>query len=273
MHLHRDLLTEIKLAIQEDLGDQVPPVDRVVLGLGYTIVLLRGGYTGMACTLLLEASSRGCTKAKSAGRYHERSPIELAGLTEFEDPLDRGIGMAAMNALSDYIFRSTSRYRKVYSNLTSFLHHGPGSRVLMVGYQESVARELVEAGFNAVVFDDASGPRGPFSPLPLEGISFASTTPKFAFFEVVLLTGRTLVKQTIDEVLDELNPEQEVLAVGPTASCVPTPLFRRGVKAVGGLEVVNITSTVRVIMEGGDAMDLKAHCRPFFLASPAFGGS
>jgi hypothetical protein len=48
------------------------------------------------------------------------------------------------------------------------------------------------------------------------------------------------MNNTLDEVLACCNPAAHIALIGPTASCLPDPLFERGVDVVGGTTVVDL---------------------------------
>ena len=69
-------------------------------------------------------------------------------------------------------------------------------------------------------------------------------TSKLANCSRVIITGTTLLNHTIDNILGYCTNADQILMVGPTASCIPQPLFDRGITLMGGYQV---TETDRFI--------------------------
>jgi uncharacterized protein (DUF4213/DUF364 family) len=62
---------------------------------------------------------------------------------------------------------------------------------------------------------------------------------------------------TVDRLLELAENARTVAMVGPTVSCVPDALFRRGVDYMGGFLIVDPDKALQVIMEGGGTPQLK----------------
>ena len=58
--------------------------------------------------------------------------------------------------------------------------------------------------------------------------------------EKVLSTCTVMLNDTLDSVLAACSGARQFVIVGPTAGCVPDPLFERGVAALGGRRVTDI---------------------------------
>jgi uncharacterized protein len=67
--------------------------------------------------------------------------------------------------------------------------------------------------------------------------------------DVVLLTGSTLLTDTLDDLLRLCRPDARVVVVGPTAGLLPEPLLRRGVDLIGGIRAPG--TFLHVLAEGG----------------------
>jgi uncharacterized protein (DUF4213/DUF364 family) len=55
----------------------------------------------------------------------------------------------------------------------------------------------------------------------------------------VVSTASTLLNNSIDEILAAASGAEELAIIGPTAGFFPDPLFKRGVTAIGGSEVID----------------------------------
>jgi uncharacterized protein len=69
--------------------------------------------------------------------------------------------------------------------------------------------------------------------------------------DVALITGTTLVNDTLDGLLGKLRPKARVTLVGPTVSLLPDAFLRRGVDVLGGVRVTAPDDFLDVLAEGG----------------------
>jgi len=69
--------------------------------------------------------------------------------------------------------------------------------------------------------------------------------------DVLIVTGATIVNQTVEKLLECANVEAEIAVVGPTASMLPKPFFDRGVRLMGGVWVKNTDALLEILAAGG----------------------
>ena len=66
----------------------------------------------------------------------------------------------------------------------------------------------------------------------------------------VFITALTLLNGSLDEVLSHCSTSARIAVIGPTASCLPEPLFARGVEVVGSARVVLLTRFREKLLAG-----------------------
>lgn len=71
------------------------------------------------------------------------------------------------------------------------------------------------------------------------------------FADVVLITGTTLLNDTLEHLLALCRPAARVVVVGPTVGLLPDALLRRGVDVLGGIRVTAPDAFLDVLSEGG----------------------
>jgi hypothetical protein len=71
--------------------------------------------------------------------------------------------------------------------------------------------------------------------------------------DVVLITGTTLLNNTLEKLLALCQPKARVVLVGPTVGLLPDAFLRRGVDVLGGVRVTAPDAFLDVLMEGGSA--------------------
>ena len=69
--------------------------------------------------------------------------------------------------------------------------------------------------------------------------------------DVLLITGTTLINDTLEQLLALAKPTARVTMVGPTVSLLPDPLLRRGVSILGSVRIVAPDAFLDLLAEGG----------------------
>jgi len=69
--------------------------------------------------------------------------------------------------------------------------------------------------------------------------------------DVVLITGTTLVNDTIEHLLALCRPDTRVVIVGPTVGLLPDAFLHRGVAVLGGVRITAPDAFLDVLAEGG----------------------
>ena len=103
-----------------------PEVSKVVLGLGYTGVVVSTqeteSYLGLAATVPNIVNNTSCNKIDSAGNITNKALFKLMEWS-FEPPSIRKIvGLATLNAVSQHIFKIKKTYTKLKDDLLSQLN-------------------------------------------------------------------------------------------------------------------------------------------------------
>jgi uncharacterized protein (DUF4213/DUF364 family) len=160
--------------------------------------------------------------------------LELARLYAEQRDWQRVLGMAAINAISQYLFIA-SRYPLVESTSTvEMLDPGAHDHIGMVGYFPSLVQRIRDMKLPLTVIE--------LDPQWLQqGDNFEVTLDpsRLSGCNKILCTGTMLINQTLDPVLQFAGNAEQIIQVGPTVGCLPDPLFCRGITAVGGRQVVD----------------------------------
>jgi uncharacterized protein (DUF4213/DUF364 family) len=69
--------------------------------------------------------------------------------------------------------------------------------------------------------------------------------------DVLLVTGTTLVNDTLEHLLALCRPTARVVVVGPTVGLLPDAFLRRGVDVLGGIRITEPDAFLDVLAEGG----------------------
>jgi hypothetical protein len=110
------------------------PVRSVMVGAHWTAVCSR--HCGLATTIIGDTPHDHTTIVHDAGRLHQKSARELAELARSDNPLEAGIGVAAINSLID-----VDESNAVEINASEVLmKRGAGKNVALVGHFPFIPR-------------------------------------------------------------------------------------------------------------------------------------
>jgi len=230
-------------------------VERVVVGVFFTAVMFSDGSTGVAYTPP-ESINRASTRilGSSPRPYRGRSASEMIDRS-LEGPFAHVVRLAALNALSVPFLQQESLGATPGGDLSAIPELFAGRRVCMVGAIVPLLRKLDNIGASEIVIIDKKketqeeAALGHFVPVEKTEESLASC-------QTAVFTGATIANGSIEELLSYVPKNSAIAVVGPTAGFVPTPLFRRGVAAVGTVAITEGGRVLEVVSEGGGGLHI-----------------
>lgn len=247
----RELL--ISLGRVPDLAEV--KVQDVRVGLGYTCVKLSTKHVGVCQTLLDELTC--CQRIDKAGKLSGSPALEIAGLARSWKLSEAVVGVATINALSQIVLERKSGYYSIIedANFIDQIEINKNDTVALVGYIKPFIPIIKKRAQSLYILERNPMARGEeiFPDTACEEI-----VPKA---NVVIITGTAVVNGTIDRLLELSKGAREVGLVGPTASMIPDPLFKRGVTVMGGIKVISPEKMLRITGEGGGVPNFKDACK------------
>lgn len=253
------ILTETIARIRDILGADLDriTVERAVIGLFFTGVKLDTGVTGACATPLRSIPDAVCCPSSAMampfpGKLRGRLARDLLRETAAPSGIRRAVGVAAMNALADMCWdRSAPAGVDLRTGVDAYdaAEIRPGENVVVVGAFVPFLKSLKRAHQRFTVLEMDSATLKPdelpyFRPADEAG----SVVPDA---DVVLITGTTLLNNTLENLLVLCRPEARVVLVGPTVGLVPDAFLRRGVDVLGGVRVTAPDAFLEVLTEGG----------------------
>lgn len=189
------------------------------------------------------------SESEIATRLHAcvgTNPVDLTTYYFSEDPLDRGLGMAAINATTQHLLKTINyalvkptRYRQQSDDATRIT---AANRVGMVGYFTPMVAALCAAQVPTTVIEiDESLFQ------ETEKLTVCGDLNQLAHCDLIFCTASTLLNHSLEHVLSGLTHNPWIELIGPTAGCLPDPFFARGVNRVGGSQVKDVGSVVEKI--------------------------
>jgi hypothetical protein len=226
----------------------IPKVRMVAISLGYTLVELDNDTLGVCFTPRSAADS--CTHCQSAGTLTQKPALELAELMLSPHPLEKSVGIAAVNAVSKIIMdHEPEKYRFSDRDFLDLLPlREERLRVGMVGNIGPFMPFLKKYAASLIIVDDnPSLPQGIMG----HGPAMSRNIKDLAQVDVLIITGSSAAVGDFDEAIDSARSARFIGVVGPSAGWLPDPAFRRGVHAVAGTRVTDIPGARQAILEGG----------------------
>lgn len=161
--------------------------------------------------------------------------LDLARGYARDDPVAKALGFAAINALSQSLFSRADWIPQPTADALGQLDPAKGEHIGMIGLFPPLVGRVTEAGARLTVLElrsDLAGERQDFR---------VTLDPReLATCEKIVSTCTVMLNDTLDKVLDAGRRARYFAIIGPTAGCLPDPLFERGVDHVGGRRVVDV---------------------------------
>ena len=164
----------------------------------------------------------------------DESPVQVASLYSGEEGWQKVLGMAAINAVSQYLFKRAGYSPPAGGKTVTHLELDKGDHVGMVGFFPPLVEQVRQMGLPLTVIElDEQW-------LQQDGQFVVTLEPeKLNDCSKIICTGTVLVNQTIDDLLPHFGNARQIFIVGPTVGCLPDPLFERGITQLGGCAVLN----------------------------------
>lgn len=253
------ILDETVAAIVRTLGPEVEriSVERAVVGLFFTGVKLDSGAAGASATPLHSIPEAVCCPSSAMampfpGKLRGRRALDLMQEVHAKSGIRRAVGVAVTNALAEMCWsRQPNPAVDRLSGVDAYDAAGirPGERVVVVGAFVPFLRALKQA-------------RQPFTVLEMDPRTLkADELPYFRpadqapavvpAADVVLITGTTLLNDTLEGLLGLCRRDARVVVIGPTVSLMPDAYLRRGVDILGSIRVTAADEFLDVLSEGG----------------------
>ena len=257
--LHDAILRETTDRLHGLLGTEMGAitVERVVLGLFFSGVKLSNGHGGICFTPIKSIPEAVCCPS-SAKAMPDSGRMKGEKVTSFLDNMLAGnslrktIVIAALNALSSSCWATQPQVGygiRTGVDVLEDIDVQDDANVAVVGALIPFVKVLKKRG-------------KPFSILELDPRTLKQdempyfvppekAAVKLPLADLLVITGTTLINDTLAGLLQLRKPGARIIVVGPTASMLPDAFFKRGVSVLGGITVTDPDRVLNVISEGG----------------------
>jgi len=259
--MHGAILTETIARVTETLDRDLDgiAIERAVLGLFYTGVKLSAGTAGTCATPREAIPGDVCCpiSAKAVpfpGALRGRPAGEVMRDALSPDGLRRAVGIATLNGLAELCWRRRPHPNvELLAGADAFdaTDFGEGDRVVVVGAFVPFLKELKRRRQPFLVLEQ--------NPALLKAEEMPFYRPAEAARDVVpeadvlLITGATLLNDTLEDLLVWARREAQVIIVGPTVGMVPDAFLARGADILGSVRITEPDAFLDLLAEGGSA--------------------
>jgi uncharacterized protein (DUF4213/DUF364 family) len=232
-------------------------IDRAVVGLFFTGVKLNNGTAGTSATPIKSIPEAVCCPSSAMampfpGKLRGRQAADLAREALSGHGIRRAVGIATVNALADCCWQ-----RRPHPDVE--LRHGidafdatdirHGDKVVVVGAFVPFLKELKRRGHEFLVLEqDPATLKADELPFFRPAEQAAEILPDA---DVVLITGSTLVNNTLEGLLALTRPDARVTVVGPTVGMLPDAFLARGADVLGCVRITEPDAFLDLLAEGG----------------------
>ncbi len=198
----------------------------------FCVLRLADDSVGTAFVLLGDTLAR--MQERAAGELVGQRALDVARRFASDDSVERAWGLAAVNAITQHVFRQAGYEPELAADSLGSLRIGPADRVGMIGFFPPLVERVRVLGLPLTVLElraelvqEAPGLSVTLDPKQLKGCN------------KILSTSTVLLNDTLEEILAYCRHAEALALVGPSASCFPDSLFARGVTTLGGYWVLD----------------------------------
>src|SRR5215472_1168207 len=253
------ILEETLGTIREILGPELDgiTVERAVVGLFFTGVELSNGIAGACATPIKTIPEAVCCPSSAMampfpGKLRGRRAFDLAREAASDHGIRRAIGIATVNALAERCWqRRPHPDVELQPGVDAFdaTDIRAGDKVVVVGAFVPFLKELKRRGQSFLVLEqDAATLKADELPFFRPAEHAAEILPNA---DVALITGSTLVNNTLEELLALIRPEARVTVVGPTVGMLPDAFLAQGADVLGCVRITDPDAFLELLAEGG----------------------
>lgn len=251
----RETINILRYELGETLDELI--VERVVIGIFFTGVKLNNGVGGVCFTPVKTIPEAVCCPSSArampaSGKLKGRKATAFLEEMFSGNALKKALGIAVMNALSTTCWQNKPPQNYVIKKGRNALDEVAISKktyTVVVGSLAPLIRELKKQSrpFCILELDPAT-----LKPDEMEFYAPADQAHEIIpQADLLVITGTTLINDTLENLLRLARPGAEVIVLGPTASMLPDAFLRRGVGVLGGVIVTDPDALLDVISEAG----------------------
>jgi uncharacterized protein (DUF4213/DUF364 family) len=204
----------------------------------------------------LGATQRGMPSRFSAAQLEGSDVLPLVRNYAADSDAERSIGLAAINAITDWWWRQQSYVTPIAQDSFGVTLRA-GDRVGFIGFFAPLIARVRAQGIPVVVIE-----RKAQLLCAEENLLVTDDPAALRNCSVVIATAAMCLNDSLEETLRWCSQAREISLIGPTAGFFPDLLFARGISCVGGVYVTDAQAMVAAMKAG---QRWQAHAQRFHL--------
>lgn len=162
-----------------------------------------------------------------------------------DSDLRRTLGFAAANALSRTVMDRAAYAPPPAADSIGGIDPRPGDHIGMIGLFSPLLKQVTAAGARLTVIELNPDYAGEY-----DGYRVSLDAAELEDCNKVLSTSTVLLNDSLERMLAHCRRACHVALIGPSAGCLPAPLFARGVDVVGGSWITDRAGFVDALRRG-----------------------
>jgi len=235
----------------------------VQIGLFMTVIRLSDGSAGTSSTLMPKDSDIHCKK--SMRDYGDFTPLKITGKTVTElfkfptkNSLIQCMKIAALNAVSSNFIES-GPYKVVHNtDPLDLMDLHSGKTITVVGAFQSYIDKISKTNNQLYVLElNEDAFFGEDKKYYVPANEYPRVLPQS---DIVLITGLTLVNNTLDDLLAKIKPGAQVSVLGTSIGFIPDVIFKNKVNIVGTMKITDAELLLKMASEAAAGYHMFKYC-------------
>jgi len=224
-------------------GDEAPKDAK------FCAIELQDGAFGLSYVLLGDTLDALTHAQAGSERLAGADPLQLARRLDGGSPVERALALAAINALTDSVWRQVGYQPPPAGNSLGDVQLARDDHLGMIGFFPPLVRQVQSVGGRLSVLElDEAMVRRQQQRFPQVHITLERSA--LAACNKVVGTSTMLLNDTLDAMLAAAPQATEFAVIGPSAGLWPDALFARGVTLLGGTRVTDGAAFTEAMARG-----------------------
>lgn len=253
------ILDETIATIDTILGAELDhiTIERTVIGLFFTGVKLSTGHAGACATPIKTIPEAVCCPSSAMampfpGKMAGKPARDVVKEAFSSHGIRRAVGIAAVNALAELAWsRRPHPLAELRVGVDAFDANifSPSDLTVVVGAFVPFLKALKRRNQPYLVLEkDPATLKADEMPFYRAAELAPEVVPQA---DVLLITGTTLLNDTMENLLAMAKPSARITLVGPTVGMLPDAFFARGADILGGVQITDADAFLDLLAEGG----------------------
>jgi len=224
------------------IGKKYTGVEVATFGFGMSV--------GLAYTLPSLIRNTDIDTEELNEKAKERSVDKLLEWSYLPPSIEKIIGVATLNAFSQYVLQIKNPYKKIEEDLIDYLGINEGTSITFIGLIRPLVKRISKITSSITIVEDNIKLHEEFDSFLVKRDIDELKKDEIPA-DVLICTGTALLNNTLKDVLNKFKRKtRKIVLLGPTASMLPDILFDYDIDIVGGMRIEDADATMKAIEEG-----------------------